>query len=90
MESGLITIFGGALQVAGGILSLLLGLIISEHLDSFLLLFTQRDTPDYVKDKPGVHVVLNYIKGMGIMFLILGVGLMVFGIIRIGIQIFWY
>lgn len=87
MESGLF-IFGSVINVASGILFLLMGLLVSEHLDSFFQLFTHREIPDYVKEKPGVQVVLNYLKGVGILFLILGVGLMVYGVLKIGMEIF--
>lgn len=74
-------------MVAGAIL-LLFGLILSDNLNSFLLLLTHMETPPYVKDKPGVSTVRTYIKGIGILFKVLGVGLTVYGLIVIGMFIF--
>ena len=89
MEHGIITILGAVLQLGFGILFLLVGLLISENFDHFLMLFNHRELPDYLKEKEEVSNVMNYIKAIGIIILILGVGLMVFALIRLGLHIFW-
>ena len=89
MEYGIITILGAAIQLGFGILLMMVGLMISENLDSFLMLFNHRELPDYVKEKDEVNNVLNYVKAIGIIMLVLGVGLMVFALIRLGLHIFW-
>lgn len=87
MESGLL-IFTAVLPIVGGFILLLMGLIFSDNLDALLLLFTHMDTPSYINDKPGVASVKNYLKAIGILFKVLGVGIMIYGFITIGMFIF--
>jgi len=87
MESGLL-IFTAVLPIIGGFILLLLGLIFSDNLDSLLLLFTHMDTPSYINDKPGVASVKTYLNAIGILFKILGVGVMIYGLVTIGMFIF--
>jgi len=88
MESTGLLIFSAVLPIVGGMILLLLGLILTDHLDALLLLFTHSDTPSYIMDKPGVASVKTYIKGVGTLFKVLGVGVMVYGFVVIGVAIF--
>jgi len=88
MESNGILIFSAVLPIIGGFLMILLGLILSYNLDALLLLITHTDTPSYIKDKPEVASVKTYIKAVGSLFLVLGVGVMVYGFVVIGTTIF--
>lgn len=88
MQNTGLLIFSGALPIIAGLLMLLLGLILTYNLDGLLLLLTHTDTPSYIKDKPEVVSVKTFIKGVGNLLLILGVGLIVYGVISIGSSVF--
>jgi len=87
MESGLL-IFSAVLPIIGGAAMLLLGLILADNLDALLLLVNHRETPSDILEKQGVSAVKTYIKAIGTLFKILGVGGVVYGIIEIGFAIF--
>ena len=81
-------IFSALLPIVGGALCLLIGLVLSDYLEQLFLLITHSETPSYIKDKPGISSTLTFLKAIGTLFKILGVGLFVKGIIEIGMAIF--
>ena len=81
-------IFNTALPILGGLIVLLLGIVFSDNFEGLLMLFTHREIPEYVKDKTEVSDVLNYFNGIGVLFKILGVALMVYGLLVLGSALF--
>jgi hypothetical protein len=81
-------VFQTALPILLGLIVLLLGIVFSDNMKGLLMLITHRELPEYVKDKPEVTEVLNYFNGIGILFKILGVGLMVYGLLVLGAALF--
>ena len=87
MDTSLL-VFNTLLPIIAGIVIILIGILFSDNIEGFLLLITHRDLPVYIREKPQVHEVLNYFKGIGILFKVLGVGLIVYGLIVLGSSIF--
>lgn len=88
MESNSLLIFSAVLPIVAGMILLLIGFILSYNLEALLQLLTHSDTPSYILDKKGVPAVKTYIKAVGTLSLVLGVGLIVYGFIVIGMAIF--